>query len=158
MNLMELGGSVAWAGPAPAPRWLDMAREYTERWVHQEQIREAVGTEGLRDKQLFHPVLDTFVHALPHTYRAVTATEGTHVRIAVTGSGGGDWSLVMHSGQWGLFVDVETEALSVVTLDSDTAWRLFTKGIGVAELAPRVTIQGDQSLGEVALKAVAMIV
>jgi hypothetical protein len=64
----------------------------------------------------------------------------------------------MHSGQWGLFVDVETEALSVVTLDSDTAWRLFTKGIGVAELAPRVTIQGDQSLGEVALKAVAMIV
>jgi uncharacterized protein (TIGR03083 family) len=38
-----VGGSVAWAGPQPAPVWLDLAREYTERWHHQQHIREAVG-------------------------------------------------------------------------------------------------------------------
>src|SRR5262245_12580961 len=30
-----LGGPVDWAGPGPAPIWLDLAREYTERWHHQ---------------------------------------------------------------------------------------------------------------------------
>ena len=34
--------AVNWAGPEPAPIWLDPAREYTERWVHQQHIRDAV--------------------------------------------------------------------------------------------------------------------
>src|ERR1700754_3375876 len=37
------GDPVDWAGPEPAPVWLDLAREYTERWHHQQQIRDAVG-------------------------------------------------------------------------------------------------------------------
>ena len=40
------GGPVEWAGPEPAPVWLDLAREYTERWHHQQQIRDAVGKPG----------------------------------------------------------------------------------------------------------------
>ncbi|HAG98496.1 MAG TPA: hypothetical protein DCL75_06470, partial [Ktedonobacter sp.] len=27
-----IGDAVSWAGPDPAPVWLDVAREYTERW------------------------------------------------------------------------------------------------------------------------------
>src|SRR3954468_19656454 len=34
----SLGGPVDWAGPEPAPLWLHVAREYTERWVHQQHI------------------------------------------------------------------------------------------------------------------------
>ena len=37
------GPVVSWASPDPAPMWLHIAREYTERWHHQQQIREAVG-------------------------------------------------------------------------------------------------------------------
>ena len=37
---------VSWAGPDPAPNWLDVAREYSERWTHQQQIRDAVGSPG----------------------------------------------------------------------------------------------------------------
>src|SRR5205085_5325290 len=37
-----IGGTVSWAGPAPLPVWLDTAREYTERWLHQQQIRDAL--------------------------------------------------------------------------------------------------------------------
>ena len=59
------GWEVSWAGPGAAPWWLHIAREYTERWAHQEQIREAVGAGGLHGRRLFAPVLDTFVHALP---------------------------------------------------------------------------------------------
>ncbi len=36
-----LGVPVDWAGPERAPVWLDLAREYTERWHHQQHIRDA---------------------------------------------------------------------------------------------------------------------
>ena len=38
---------VAWAGEDVSERWFDTARELTERWHHQQQIREAVGAPGI---------------------------------------------------------------------------------------------------------------
>ena len=34
---------VAWAGEERSANWMDTGREYTEKWHHQAQIREAVG-------------------------------------------------------------------------------------------------------------------
>ena len=34
---------VIWAGPEPTPPWFDLARDLTERWVHHQQIRDALG-------------------------------------------------------------------------------------------------------------------
>jgi uncharacterized protein (TIGR03083 family) len=65
LPLMEMNGVVSWAGPDPAPVWFDLAREYTERWHHQQHIREAVGQPGLTEATFLTPVLDTFVRALP---------------------------------------------------------------------------------------------
>ena len=46
-----------WAtGRDPAPVWLDVAREYRERFVHQQQIREATGRPRL-SPELTAPVL-----------------------------------------------------------------------------------------------------
>ena len=61
-----IGGPVSWAGPDPAPVWLDLAREYTERWLHQQHIREAVARPGLKQVRFFAPVLDAFARASPH--------------------------------------------------------------------------------------------
>nr|WP_237531576.1 hypothetical protein [Streptomyces sp. SID3212] len=64
------GVDVAWAAPGlDAPAWLDVAREYSELWVHQQQIRDAVGRPGATAPRLLHPVLDTFLRALPQTLR-----------------------------------------------------------------------------------------
>src|ERR1700689_1348797 len=42
LDLDSTGGPVEWAtGSDPAPVWLDVAREYMERYVHQHQIRQA---------------------------------------------------------------------------------------------------------------------
>src|SRR5215213_8131587 len=65
LDLEAIGGPVDWVGPEPAPVWLDLAREYTERWVHQQQIRDAVGRPGLQEPEWFAPVLATFVQGLP---------------------------------------------------------------------------------------------
>ncbi|MEX1254712.1 MAG: maleylpyruvate isomerase family mycothiol-dependent enzyme [Dehalococcoidia bacterium] len=157
LDPLALGAPVSWAGPQPAPRWLHVAREYTERWLHQQQVREAVGAPGLFERRLFAPVLDTFVHALPRTYSEVSAPEGAHVRVVISGDAGGAWSLVHHEGAWRLFEEIAAEATAEVALDEDTAWRLFTKGISRGAARKRMRRSGDERLALVALDTVAII-
>ena len=94
----ELGEPVSWAGPEPAPQWLDLAREYTERWHHQQHIRDAVGIHGLKEPRFFAPVLDAFVRAMPYTYKDVDAPEGTCVTLKIAGEFGSQWSIT--NGGW----------------------------------------------------------
>ncbi len=69
--------SVAWAGEEESQNWFHIAREFTEKWHHQQQIREAISKQGIMNREFFFPVMDTFMRALPHTYKNVHATEGT---------------------------------------------------------------------------------
>lgn len=80
---------VSWAGEAESPAWFDLAREYTERWHHQAQIREGAGMPLLTEARLFAPVLATFVRGVPQAFRDTDASDGTHVSLRVTGSGWG---------------------------------------------------------------------
>ena len=41
--------AVAWAGEERSENWMDTGREYTERWHHQAQIREATNAFPLLD-------------------------------------------------------------------------------------------------------------
>jgi hypothetical protein len=74
---------VSWVGPDPAPNWLDVAREYSERWTHQQQIRDAVGIPGLKEPAFMGPVLAVFVHALPRAFAGVAAPTGTTVAVVI---------------------------------------------------------------------------
>jgi len=158
VDLNAMGPPVTWAGPGRAPVWLDVAREYTERWLHQAQIREAAGRAHLDAPGLFAPVLATFVRALPETYRATAAADGASVRIAIAGDAGGVWSIVREAAGWQLFEGSgEGRPDASVEMDQDAAWRLFTRGLSAAAARDRVRITGDRALGEVALEAVAII-
>jgi uncharacterized protein (TIGR03083 family) len=151
------GPNVAWAGEGPMPYWLHIAREYTERWVHQQQIRDAVGVGALTGRRYLYPVLDTFAHALPRTYRHVEAPEGTEVDFVVTGEAGGQWPLVRALSGW-LLVDVRGRTpAATVTTDADVAWRMFTRGMDREDLRGRTRIEGDEALGYVLLDSVAII-
>ena len=156
-DVYAIGNPVDWAGPGPAPIWLGVAREFTERWLHQQQIRDAVAAPPLDDPALLHPVLDTFLRALPHTYRDVVAPHGTHVQLRITGDAGGAWSLVMHEGAWGLYDDVSRPPDATASLDQDAAWRLFTKGISKDQALASARIQGDRALALPAFDTVSII-
>ncbi|MBN2503331.1 MAG: maleylpyruvate isomerase family mycothiol-dependent enzyme [Anaerolineales bacterium] len=142
----EIGGPVNWAGPQPAPVWLDMGREYTERWLHQQQIRDAVGISGLKEPQQFGPVLETFVCAFPHTYRNVSVDVSTSVTLEIIGPAGSIWSIVFETDGWQLYRGGPASPTAQVTLDQESAWRLFTKGISPAEGRRNATISGDEDL------------
>ena len=143
--------SVAWAGEEQSENWFDIAREYTERWHHQQQIRLATGRErgddSITSRELYFPVLDTFLQALPHHYRNVTAPEGTIVRVKVSGEAGGAWAIECRAGRWERS-DTLREATAEVIIPDDIAWRVVTKGIPRAEAISCSTIKGDRALGE----------
>ena len=79
LDLAALGGPVDWAGPGPAPVWLHVAREYTERWVHQQHIRDAVGRPGLNERRWLGPVLETFVRGLSRALASEIATRWNNI-------------------------------------------------------------------------------
>jgi uncharacterized protein (TIGR03083 family) len=151
--------SVAWAGDSRSPNWFDIAREYTEKWLHQQHIRMAVGQPLLNSRQFLYPVLDAFLRALPHTYRAVAAAQGTALSIEITGEAGGTWTLLQEERAWRLFSGQAEPARTACTvrIDQDLAWRLFTRGISPAEARPQVQIEGDEALGSQALHMVSIM-
>lgn len=157
LDQMAINGVVSWAGPDPAPTWLDTAREYTERWLHQQQIRDAVNRPDLKDKKFFHPILDTFVRALPHTYRDVPVADITIIQFVVTGEAGDTWYLLGEANRWSLYKNVDQPPTATATIDQETCWRLFTKGITKAQARAHTPIQGDQKLGEKLLDTVSII-
>jgi uncharacterized protein (TIGR03083 family) len=147
LDLDRFGMPVDWAGPGPAPVWLDVAREYTERWVHQQQIRDAVGKPGLTEREWLHPVLDAFARALPHTLRDLAAPDGARVALEILGDAGGGWIAERSpaSESWTLGRGATDGAMATVTMDQDTAWRLFTRGVPPEAAAERTAVTGDQA-------------
>lgn len=138
---------VAWAGEDESAAWFDVAREYTERWHHQQQIRHALDAPGLLERALYHPVLDTFLRALPHTYRDVPAREGALLRVTVEGEAGGSWDLLRQDGSWRLGTGAGQAPDAETAIPQDLAWRLFTKGVVKDEARERMTVTGDPGLG-----------
>lgn len=157
LDLMALGGPVSWVGPDPVPVWLDVAREYTERWVHQQQIRDAVDRPGLKCREWFSPVLETFVRALPYTLRHAPAPDGTCLRLVIDGEAGGEWFAVRTHGGWLLRQGVEGTPDATVIMDQEIAWRVFTKGMNRDCALQTMSLQGDMSLAERVLDMVSII-
>jgi hypothetical protein len=154
---MKVGGNVSWAGPEPAPVWFDLAREFTERWHHQQQIRDATGQPPLYDRYFLAPVLDTFVRALPHAFLNTRASKGTVVRFAISGEAGGVWDVYKSEGAWILFADSPAEPVTSVILPQDVAWRLFTKGIDRGEARRLAAIEGNADLADPIFATTAII-
>lgn len=60
--------SVAWAGETTSKVWFDNAREYSEHWIHQQQIRESINYKSLDEEKYLRPILEIFLRAIPVAY------------------------------------------------------------------------------------------
>jgi uncharacterized protein (TIGR03083 family) len=138
--------SVAWAGDDVSPGWFDIAREYTERWHHHQQIAEAVRAPLLKAKRWLFPVIDTSMRAMPLAYRGVEAAATTGVTFEITGEAGGAWTLVREQGGWRLFTGALDHAAAHVRLDQDTTWRMFFKQKTRDEVLAAMAVGGRADL------------
>lgn len=152
---------VGWAGESASLAWFDIAREFTERWHHQRQIARAVDRPTPIDaRHLYHPVLETFLRALPFAYRDVAAPEGSTVVVEVVGDAGGSWAIRREGGAWSPVDAAPGRATATVTVDQADAWLLFTKRIDRATARarfPTIRVAGDVALGEHVLELVAIM-
>ena len=148
---------VSWAGEASSPNWFDTARELTERWHHQQQIRLVTNRPGIMTPDLYHPVLDCFVRGLPHAYRQVEAAVGTSLLLEISGECGGRWVLARGSTGWDLRQRLEGEFLSRVTMPQELAWRVFTRGVDRDSARAQIAIEGNRDLGEHVLQLTAIV-
>jgi uncharacterized protein (TIGR03083 family) len=140
--------NVSWAGEDTSPNWFDTAREFTERWHHQQQIRLATSRPGIMTPELYYPVLDCFLRGLPHAYRNVAAPAGTTLGIDISGECGGTWLLSSQATGW-QFTCAPTPSMACkVTIPQEIAWRVFTKGIDRNAARAQSTIEGDARLAE----------
>lgn len=151
---------VDWAGEKESNNKLHVAREYTEKWLHQQQIRDAVNKQSIMTKDYFLPFIRIFLCALPFTYRDIKAEPGTIIRITITGEAGGSWDLVMQPGGWEISEEIfngNKEITSEVILDPHIAWKLFSKSLRPNDVIDQINIRGDFSLGKIALNMVSVM-
>jgi uncharacterized protein (TIGR03083 family) len=148
---------VSWAGEMTSLVWFDNARELTERWHHQEQIRLATNRPSIMTPLLYHPVLDTFLRGLPHAYRDVTAADNTALLVEISGDCGGQWCLVRAHDTWSFTSDLPSAIVSHIMIPQSIAWRLFTKGIDRESARAKVTMTGDKTLAVHVLQLVAIV-
>ena len=145
LDLDATGGPVEWAtGSEPAPVWLDVGREYMERYVHQAQIRDATGRSALG--ALFtNPVMVVAAHALPRALDGMIRPVGTVAAFSADGEGGGTWYVVRASADWEL--ESASPAGSVachVRTTVDDALKLYVRYPGALTL----NWEGDHELAE----------
>ena len=141
--------SVGWAGEETSKNWFHIAREYTEKYHHQQQIRLAVGAEAeLLTEEWILPYLDTSVRALPYHYRTIKGKEGDLIEFIFSGERDKSWFLKWDEEAWKLGMEAEEQATSQVRIKDAIAWRLFTKGIDRQAARDLSEINGDQRLGD----------
>ena len=140
--------NVSWAGEEKSLNWFDTARELTERWHHQQQIRLATNRPGIMTRQLYYPVLDCFLRGLPYAYRSVDAAAGTNILFEVSGECAGKWVLSRDGLQWRFVCEMPGAIACKVTISQEIAWRVFTKGIDRNDARAQSTVEGDAELAE----------
>ncbi|MGH3585126.1 MAG: maleylpyruvate isomerase family mycothiol-dependent enzyme [Pseudonocardia sp.] len=148
---------VSWAGPAPAPVWLDCARDFTEYWVHQQQIRDATGRSDPGEPGTVHTVLDTFLRAVPHTLSEQARPEGTTLAITVDGDAGGRWDWRYAGERWRWAPPAEAPATVLAFPHPGPLWRLCTRMIEPDAARRLVSVSGDETLAAALLQIVSII-
>jgi uncharacterized protein (TIGR03083 family) len=148
---------VSWAGEEKSANWFDTAREFTERWHHQQQIRDAVERPGILTREFYSPVLDCFMRALPYTYRTVPSRPGGMAQFNIAGDCGGSWYLCGGGNGWKLAASPCGEKLTETTIPQEIAWRIFTKGMDREAAKAHVRVAGDAQLGLHILSMVSIV-
>ena len=138
--------SVAWAGEDISENWFHIAREYTEKWHHQQQIRLAIGKESeLYNYEFYLPYLETSMRALPYHYRDIQGEKDDVIQFEMIDYG--VWHLYFNGEKWVLANNCEIEPICKVLIKREIAWRIFTKGITKQEAERQSDVFGKRELG-----------
>jgi hypothetical protein len=72
---------------------------------------------------------------------------GTTLQFDIAGECGGTWRLYRDGQSWQLMDGPLGHPAFQVTIPQEIAWRIFTKGIDLADAATQVQVTGNRELG-----------
>ena len=150
--------SVSWAGEQRSAGWFDIGREFTELWHHQQQIRMAVGAEGLPEPRYLAAVIDVSVRGLPHAFRDVSAAPSETVVLDIDGPAGDTWTLMREPDRWTLWRGEPATITTRVRIGDDHAWQLLYNALPEAAASRALGIDGRADLARPLLRARSVIV
>ena len=134
---------VSWAGIPPSPHVLEVARQYTERWLHQQQLREAVGRGPLTDPILTRVLLQSLAHCLPVAYDDTPAADGASVRLELTDFPTLAITLRRSDGGWRLVAARGVpDPDCTIAAPGEPLWRAWTTNGSPADLRAAATVGG----------------
>jgi hypothetical protein len=152
---------VAWAGESESENWMDVARDYTEKWHHTQQIFDAVKRPStIMNQRLGRPCLDIFMRGLAFTFQDVYREPGDVVVVNVIGEAGGCWQVARLADRWEQIPETPAAPTATVFMDDETAWKLVTKRRSrdaVRQQFLSIRIEGDEFLGQHVLDMVSVM-
>jgi uncharacterized protein (TIGR03083 family) len=152
-----LTARVSWASAGPVPVWLDQARELSERWIHRQQMLEALGHPSDLRQDLAEPVIDGLRWAWPFRLEAHQRPAGSTVEIGVAGPElACRWHLVADDASWQFRPAPERPVLAELQLTAEQAWRLLSNNLD-ASVHGEVLRWGESELVETLMRTRAII-
>ncbi len=150
--------SVAWAGESRSLNWFDIAREYTEKWHHQMQIRLALDKPILLEKEYAEPLYDTFMLGLPYLYRDMEDyPENATIKISITDVIQKSWYVTKRAEGWELS-SKKDEIVSEIDIPGKEAWIIFTNtDRDKAKYRSGISVKGDPKPGDKLLEFVTVM-
>jgi uncharacterized protein (TIGR03083 family) len=136
----------------PSPYWQLIAREYIERFVHQSQIRRAIGAPEL-DGEIVTAAARTVAHAVAAWLRNYEPGVGS--TIAIEFGAAGSWTWQREAGHWSVLDGVPVDPTARVTVAADRAVAMLSLGISEDQARGSITVSGDQAVANGALEIVA---
>ena len=132
----------------PSPYWQVMAREYDERFIHQSQLRRAVGAPEL-DGDLVVWAARVTAHLFAAWIMELPAAPGTTIGFEVEGAG--RWTVWRDDDRWRAH-DGGDDADALVTVPRAATVPALSHGVALDELWEQLVIAGDASLARGALE------
>ena len=148
--------SVSWASAGPVLVWLDQARELSERWIHRQQLLQALGRPSDLRADLAGPVLDGLRWAYPYRLGQHPAEPGDTVTIVISGPVPRTWQLVATAAGWEYRDEPGARVVASLGLTTEQAWRLLTNNLPAAEQT-HLTTSGDAAIITVLLGTRAIV-
>ncbi len=135
------------ADTEPSAYWKVIAREYIERFVHQSQIRRAVGAPDL-DGALATAAARATVHMLAAWMLNDAPAVGSAIALDYGEVGG--WTCKRDAEGWVVLEGADRAAAARISVAPDRVVALTSRGIAQPDIPPVLAIAGDASLARIA--------
>ncbi len=147
---------VQWAGEEKSLNWMHLAREFSEKWHHQQQIADATGRAGLLRPDYYKPLIMTFMLAIPHVLREEAINPGDTIGIHTNGDVSDSWFISFTGTSW-QFITTPESVRAEITLPANIAWKLFSKSLRPEHLGGNIRIAGDINIADKVINMISVM-